>query len=477
MSPPDSRAHLEGSFQFKTAGAGRPRRDSPLFRLLVVGDFSGRAGRSVLGPLAGRRPRPADVDCLEETLAGFGAELAIPAPWAGGGSVAFRPATLDDFHPDRLLERVAELNELLSLRRAVGSARTAPAAMERISELLAAQGAAAPAVSAPTRPAAESTEDALTRLLGKAPESAIPQPRAPGTGAQAFIAQVVGASSSVVPSAPVAAAAAGAAAEIELASRLRTLLHNQGFQALEGAWRGLEMLVRRCPDDGPQVHISVFDASAGELAADPEGWRRLLRDGAWDFIAAQFTFGAAAADLDLLAALARPAQSLGATFAAAAHPLLVGCTSFGTRPDPDDWSVPPALMAAWDAFRSDSGLADCLLAMPRFLGRQPYGRRSDEIAAFHFEEIPDPAVHEAFLWLNPSPLVALLHAKAVVEDSETTAGMVGELPVFRFDDHGEPAMMPCAEAWLSERAQTRIHAAGLVPILSVKHQDAVMVAG
>jgi type VI secretion system protein ImpC len=37
------------------------------------------------------------------------------------------------------------------------------------------------------------------------------------------------------------------------------------------------------------------------------------------------------------------------------------------------------------------------LSLPRFLLRQPYGRRSDPIGAFPFEELPAQPSHESYL--------------------------------------------------------------------------------
>lgn len=119
------------------------------------------------------------------------------------------------------------------------------------------------------------------------------------------------------------------------------------------------------------------------------------------------------------------------------------------------------------------------LAPPRFLLRQPYGKGSDPIEAFPFEEVPGPEAHEAYLWGNPAVLIAQLRIERFKDDgcalSPTTGGDVGGLPVHHYKAGGESHVKPCAEAWLVERAATAIQRAGLIPVLSVKNRDAVRV--
>jgi predicted component of type VI protein secretion system len=87
--------------------------------------------------------------------------------------------------------------------------------------------------------------------------------------------------------------------------------------------------------------------------------------------------------------------------------------------------------------------------------------------------------HEGYLWGNPAWLCGHLLASAFqAEGWELEIGEPGdieELPVHKFEHEGEKQVKPCAEAWLSDRAGERIRSKGLIPVLSIKHRDAVRV--
>ena len=119
------------------------------------------------------------------------------------------------------------------------------------------------------------------------------------------------------------------------------------------------------------------------------------------------------------------------------------------------------------------------LALPGFLLRQPYGRQGEPIESFPFEELPGSGAHAAYLWGNPAVACGQLVAEAFLADGWEMQlsgyGELGDLPVHRFTSDEGKQVKPCAEAWLSERAGEAIIERGLIPLLSVKGRDAVLV--
>ncbi len=117
------------------------------------------------------------------------------------------------------------------------------------------------------------------------------------------------------------------------------------------------------------------------------------------------------------------------------------------------------------------------MASPRVLLRQPYGRDSDSIDSFPFEELTGDAVHERYLWGNPAFFCGYLLADAFKaegwEAGFTGAGEVGGVPVHKFRQDGETKVKACAEAWLTDRAAEVIERQGIMPFQSVKGRDAV----
>src|SRR6478736_3517450 len=68
--------------------------DSP-FRILILGDFSGRANRGIQASLGGRRPVLVDRDNIDDIVSEMHTELRLP-----GIDLAF--SEVDDFHPDHI---------------------------------------------------------------------------------------------------------------------------------------------------------------------------------------------------------------------------------------------------------------------------------------------------------------------------------------------------------------------------------------
>ena len=103
------------------------------FRLLVVGDFTGDAGRSEALPVEHRDPASVTPDTFDAVLASFDLRLALTvADWLydedGERLVDLRFERLDDFRPEAVAAQVPDLarllevrEQLLTLRERVGS--------------------------------------------------------------------------------------------------------------------------------------------------------------------------------------------------------------------------------------------------------------------------------------------------------------------------------------------------------------------
>ena len=282
--------------------------------------------------------------------------------------------------------------------------------------------------------------------------------------------------------------------ELELAAQLRSILHHPHFQAIEAAWRGIDRLVRNF---GAEENLKLFliDVSKEELIADlraqeevdSSGLGQLIRrqadDQPWAVGLGLYTFDDDPGDIELLGRLAKVSAQARLPFLAGASPHMVGCDSFGLHSDPDDWKqpMPTNVRAAWQALRELPEAGYLGLALPRFLLRQPYGKDSDPIESFPFEELPGDPPHEDYLWGNPAILGGYLLAAAFQAEGwemQTSGyGEVGDLPVHKFKQDGETMVKPCAEAWLSDRAGEAISKRGLTPVLSIKGRDMVRLAG
>lgn len=277
-------------------------------------------------------------------------------------------------------------------------------------------------------------------------------------------------------------------------AQMSALLHAPDFQALEAAWRAVFFLVRNIETD---THLKLFliDVSKQELAKDllasgdlsSTGFYKSLvgktvgTPGAepWAVIGGNFTFGPTVEDAKLLARIAQVAAGAGAPFIAVASPRLLGCDSALDLPDSRQWKSPTTNEAAtsWQSLRRSPQARFVGLALPRFLLRLPYGKDTEPAELFHFEEMPDPAAHENYLWGNPAFACAFLLAESFAKQGwELRPGTISEisgLPVYIHTVEGEPRTLPCAEVLLTQTAAERIMERGFMPLASLKDQPVV----
>ena len=207
-------------------------------RFLVLADFGGRQSRDILesGDALATRPlirvHP-EGDSFDAAMAKVAPRLALPAALTGAGP-PLPIESLADLHPDTLFHRL-------------------PVFRSEVGGQSAERGSSA---------AAETHDDLVARLLGRASGSPSASPRAEPTTAavvDSLIGKILAAQAPPAPSAP-GAPDAGTAGRA-----MRALLRAPGFQALEATWRGLQLLVSRADED---TEIWLLDVSKPELATD-----------------------------------------------------------------------------------------------------------------------------------------------------------------------------------------------------------------
>ena len=194
-------------------------------------------------------------------------------------------------------------------------------------------------------------------------------------------------------------------------------------------------------------------------------------------VAVLSAYGFGADDIVPLIQLTKLAAACGTAIIAGGNSDLVGCASFGTQPNPLDWT--PSPHATFAELRRTPGSEHLGIALPRFLLRQPYGPGSDAIETFPFTELPAENPHESYLWGSAAFLCGHLLVNSFANDGWDmelggTGGQIGGLPVHVFKADGETQTTPCAEEWLSEKAADAILARGLMPVLSVRGRDSVL---
>lgn len=448
-------------FDFHPSPRQRPRDGGAPMRILLLGDFSAKAPGE-RPPLATRPTLRIDLDNFDDVMR----RLAPRAPAVGEG-LDFEQ--LDDFHPDALYSRLPLFAALRRMRlRLLDPAQFAQAAAEL--------GVAAPAAPGDTG------GDLLAGLLGGKPASPPATAAAaatPATGIDAFIRGIVGAQ--VLPNIAPQQSQLVASVDAAIAAEMRALLHQPAFQSLESAWRGVQWLVSSLElDESLQLHL--FDVTRDELLSDvvaaqgqlaqtgfhhalADRWRNVPGGEGWSLLAGLYTFGPSDTDIGLLAALGLLASQAGGPLLAAADPVLA--------------VAEPQALAGWQTLRASEAAPWIGLAAPRVLLRLPYGKRSDPVAAFAFEEFAGAPEHQHLLWGAGSLAVALLIGRAFANNGWSMEPgderEIGDLPAYTFERNGEKEMQACAEQYLGEQAGLALLAAGLMPVMSHRNRNAVTV--
>jgi type VI secretion system protein ImpC len=472
-----TRVELDVGLGRETASAS-PRPDTP-FRIALLGDFSGRASRGVVETgeaLASRRPALVDRDNFDEVLAQMAPELEIDVAAGDTTRIRVRFGELEDFHPDRLYERLPLFRSLADAPP--GPTMPDPATEHRRSE----PPHGTPELKGGGGP---STRGLLEQIVEES--SAVSQLTPSGDDLHAFIERAM--APHLVPNPDPQQTELRARVAAAAGMRMRGILHHPDFQALEALWRAAFFLVRRVETDA-RLQLYLVDVSKGELAADLSSDRRIeatgvydlltrgaagpFGSGPWSLLTGNYTFGDAPEDVFLLSRLAAVSMAAGAPLISAAAPRLAGFTRFDRTPDPADWSPPGD--PEWDALRRTREACFVGLALPRFLLRLPYGKQTEPCERFEFEEVGEIPAHGDYLWGNPAIACALLLAQAFESSGwrlRPTRLEIEDLPLHLVRSDGSVAAKPCAEALLPERVAERILECGIMPLASIKDRDAV----
>jgi type VI secretion system protein ImpC len=284
-------------------------------------------------------------------------------------------------------------------------------------------------------------------------------------------------------------------AEIDerISKQVDEVMHNESFQKLESAWRGLKMVVDRS-DFRENIKIEMMSASKEEMLEDFEDAPDITKAGLYKHIysaeygqfggkpygavISDYTFGPDAQSVNLLSKLAGVSAMSHAPFIAGAGPEFFGLDSFDGMPNLKDLEsiFEGPQYAKWQSFRESDDSRNVGLAMPRFLLRQPYGEENPS-KLFKYEENVDGS-REKFLWGNSSFAFATNLTRSFAKYRWTpniigpqSGGMVEDLPIHKYTEHGELKAMAPVEVTLSDRREFELSEQGFMGLTVRKGTD------
>ncbi|MBM4032201.1 MAG: type VI secretion system contractile sheath large subunit [Planctomycetes bacterium] len=289
-------------------------------------------------------------------------------------------------------------------------------------------------------------------------------------------------------------------AEIDrkLTEQLNVIIHHNDFRALEGTWRGLHHLITNTETDA-HLKIRVFNITKRELARNLKRYKGVAWDQSPIFkklyeqeygtpggepygcLIGDYSFNHTPPDVELLASMSQIAASAHTPFLAAADPSVMNMETWQELGDPRDLTkfFQTAEYAPWRSLRDSEDSRYLGLCMPRFLGRLPYGGKTNPVDEFDFEEDVEGADHSKFVWCNAAFAMAVNINRAFklfgwcsrIRGTES-GGLVEGLPCYTFptDDGGVDMKCP-TEIAITDRREKELADNGFIPLSHYKNTD------
>ena len=295
-------------------------------------------------------------------------------------------------------------------------------------------------------------------------------------------------------------------AEIDkkLTEQVNLILHHADFQQMESAWRGLHYLVNNTETD-EMLKIRVMNISKKDMHKT----LRKFKGTAWDqspifkklyeeefgqfggepygTLVADYHFDHSPPDVELLGEMSKIAAAAHAPLITGAKPTLFQMDSWSELANPRDltkiFQTPE--YASWRSLRESEDSKYVGLAMPRFLGRLPYGSKTDPVEEFAFEEDTDGADSSKYGWVNAAYGMAVNINRSFKEygwcsriRGVESGGAVQNLPSHTFptDDGGVDQKCP-TEIAISDRREAELAKNGMMPLIHRKNSDVAAFIG
>lgn len=295
-------------------------------------------------------------------------------------------------------------------------------------------------------------------------------------------------------------------AEIDkkLTSQVNAILHHEEFTKLEGAWRGLHHLVNNTETD-ESLKIRVFNVTKQELGKNLKKFKGVAWDQSPIFkkiygaeydvlggepygcLVGDYHFDHSAPDVDMLSSMAQVAAAAHAPFITGASPTVAQFDTWDELSNPRDltkvFSTPE--YAAWNALRDSEDSRYLGLAMPRFLGRMPYGATTNPVEGFDFEEETDSGNSNNYVWANAAYAMAVNINRSFKEygwcsriRGVESGGTVENLPVHTFPSADGGVDMKCpTEVSIGDRREAELAKNGFMPLLHRKNTNTATFIG
>lgn len=280
----------------------------------------------------------------------------------------------------------------------------------------------------------------------------------------------------------------------KMSAQLDLILHDETFQKLESAWRGLKFVVDRT-DFRQNIRLEMLNVSKDELLADFEDSPEVVKSGLYKHIySAEFgqfggkPYGAVIANYEMSAGpqdvkLMQFMSSVGAIshapVIASAGPQMFGVEKYEDIANLKDLEsiFEGPKYAKWNAFRESEDARYLGLTVPRFLLRLPYGPETAPVKSFNYQETTAGDT-DRYLWGNAAYTFATRLTDSFAQYrwcpniiGPQSGGAVENLPVHTYESMGQVQSKVPTEVLVTDRREYELAEQGFIALTMRKGSD------
>ncbi len=274
------------------------------------------------------------------------------------------------------------------------------------------------------------------------------------------------------------------------------ILHDPDFQKFEGSWRGLQKLVM-ASETGETLKLKLWVITKQELMDDLEKavefdqsqlFKKVYEEqygtyGGIPFscLVGDYQFGRDPMDVELAMLISNAAACAHTPFISAADPGMFNFDSFAELSSPRDLSklFDGTDAIKWRSFRETEDSRYFTLTLPHVLMRLPYGKNTNPVEGFDYEETVDGTDNSKFCWgssayamaQNITNAFSLYKWVAAIRGVEG-GGLVSDLPAFTYKtSDGDLAVKCPTEIAITDRREKELSDLGFMALVYCKDTD------
>ncbi len=493
MFPADTDFETEVTLETK---ANSLADDEP-FRILMLGDWSGREFHSTSSDLLESRPIEIDRDNFDDVIRKFGIKINLDLQNDINSMVTVHIKEFDDFHPDRIFQQLPYFSHLRDIRRRLFEPDNFNNTANEVRSWFNLSGEEKDVSiikSVQTLESQVAPDNLLDQIINETVQSDLIHKTQPveKTELSELLGRLV--KPYLIHTDEEEQSKLVTIVDEATGELMREILHHPRFQAIESAWRGLYFLVRRVETD-VDLKIFLYDINKDELSNNlksfdnltDSSFYRLFNDDAsgnsdaknWAVICGNFDFHVNVDDIAMLIRLAKISKVSNTPFISHIVPKSFdNCLPSQVSSNSNfDITFEPDESRLWDAIRSIPESSYIGLAFPRFLARLPFGEQTEPLETFAFEEFSPSFADKKYLWINPVFACALLLAESFSlngwEMENKFRHQIDDLPFHIYQENGDTPIKKSMEVVLTTKVCSELLELGIMPIISFQNSDII----